>query len=42
MEVLEEVFGNTVSAGKGKPTNSEFMALLTDKLRLEYRTQSVS
>lgn len=42
METLEEVFGNTVCAGKGKPTNSEFMALLTDKLRLEYRTQIVS
>ncbi|MDO4166814.1 MAG: sporulation transcription factor Spo0A [Eubacteriales bacterium] len=42
IDTLEEVFGNTVSAGKGKPTNSEFMALLTDKLRLEYRTRSVS
>lgn len=42
MEVLEEVFGNTICAGKGKPTNSEFMALLTDKLRLEYRTKIVS
>lgn len=42
LDTLEEVFGNTVSAGKGKPTNSEFMALLTDKLRLDYRTQSVS
>lgn len=42
MEVLEEVFGNTVCAGKGKPTNSEFMALLTDKLRLEYRHKIIS
>lgn len=42
IEILEEIFGNTICAGKGKPTNSEFMALLTDKLRLEYRTQSVS
>lgn len=40
MEVLEEIFGNTISAGRGKPTNSEFMALLTDKLRLEYRAGS--
>lgn len=37
METLEHVFGNTISANRGKPTNSEFMALLTDKLRLEYR-----
>ncbi|MCI8770703.1 MAG: sporulation transcription factor Spo0A [Lachnospiraceae bacterium] len=42
MDTLEEVFGNTICAGKGKPTNSEFMALLTDKLRLEYRTRSAS
>ena len=42
MAVLEKIFGNTISAGKGKPTNSEFMALLTDRLRLEYRTSQVS
>lgn len=42
MEVLEEIFGNTICAGKGKPTNSEFMALLTDKIRLEYRTKNAS
>lgn len=42
IDTLEEVFGNTVCAGKGKPTNSEFMALLTDKLRLEYRARSAS
>lgn len=42
IDTLEEVFGNTVSAGKGKPTNSEFMARLTDKLRLEYRTKNAS
>lgn len=37
IDVLEELFGYTVSAGKGKPTNSEFIALIADKLRLEYR-----
>lgn len=42
MEILEEIFGNTVCSGKGKPTNSEFMALLTDKIRLEYRSKSAS
>ncbi len=42
IEILEEVFGNTVCAGRGKPTNSEFMALLTDKLRLEYRQSTAS
>ena len=42
IEILEEIFGNTVCAGRGKPTNSEFMALLTDKLRLEYRQSTAS
>ena len=34
---IEELFGYTVSAGKGKPTNSEFIALIADKIRLAYR-----
>ena len=30
----------TVSTGKGKPTNSEFIALIADKIRLEYKNRS--
>lgn len=37
IDVIEEMFGYTVSAGKGKPTNSEFIALISDKLRIEYK-----
>lgn len=37
VEILEDMFGYTISAGKGKPTNSEFIALIADKLRLEYK-----
>ena len=37
IEVIEEMIGYTVSAGKGKPTNSEFIALIADKLRIEYK-----
>ena len=33
-----EPFGYTVSVGKGKPTNSEFIALITDNLRLKYKS----
>ena len=29
---------NTVSAAKGKPTNSEFIAMIADKLRLELKS----
>ena len=37
IELLEEMFGYTISAGKGKPTNSEFIALISDKILLEYK-----
>ena len=36
-EVPHELFGYTVSNGKGKPTNSEFIALIADTIQLEYR-----
>lgn len=36
--VVESIFGYTVSASKGKPTNSEFIAMIADKLRLELKT----
>lgn len=35
LEVLHKWFGFTVDGRKGKPTNSEFIALVSDKLRLE-------
>ncbi len=37
IELIEELFGYTVSAGKGKPTNSEFIALIADKFRMQYK-----
>ncbi len=36
-EVFYRLFGYTVSNTKGKPTNSEFIAMIADKLRLEMR-----
>ena len=35
---VENIFGYTVSAMKGKPTNSEFIAMIADKLRLELKS----
>ena len=35
METLDRLFGYTINYGKGKPTNSEFIALITDKIRLQ-------
>ena len=37
METLDALFGYTVNTGKGKPTNSEFIALIADRIRLQYR-----
>ena len=37
-DAVESIFGYTVSAAKGKPTNSEFIAMIADKLRLEIKS----
>ena len=37
METLDSLFGYTINLGKGKPTNSEFIALIADKIRLRYK-----
>ena len=37
MDAIRSVFGYTVSAAKTKPTNSEFIAMIADKLRMEYK-----
>lgn len=40
MDTIDELFGYTINNGKGKPTNSEFVALIADKIRLEYKLRS--
>ena len=35
-DTLNDLFGYTINCGKGKPTNSEFIALISDKIRLQY------
>lgn len=35
IDTIDRIFGYTVNNNKGKPTNSEFIALIADKLRLE-------
>lgn len=37
VETLSELFGYTINSNKGKPTNSEFIALIADRLRLQMR-----
>ncbi len=38
-DLMEDVFGHSVDIDKAKPTNSEFIVTLADKLRLEYARQ---
>ena len=35
LDTLDQLFGYTISNGKGKPTNSEFIALVADTIRLK-------
>ena len=37
IDILDDLFGYTISNGKGKPTNSEFIALVADTIRLEQK-----
>lgn len=37
IEMMEELFGYNIKAGLGRPTNSEFIALIADKIRLEHK-----
>jgi len=37
VETINKIFGYTINNEKGKPTNSEFIAMVSDKLRLENR-----
>ena len=39
LETLQSYFGYTVSNVKGKPTNSEFIAMIADRLRLQQKEQ---
>ncbi len=39
MDTIDSLFGYTINTGKGKPTNSEFVALIADKIRLEYKNK---
>ncbi len=41
LDTLNSFFGYTVNTCKGKPTNSEFIALITDKLRLQYKSAAL-
>jgi len=37
IDTFEELFGYSVGTGKGRPTNSEYIARIADKVRLDVR-----
>lgn len=39
IDSINDLFGYTIHVSKSKPTNSEFIAMIADKLRLEYREE---
>ena len=40
IDVLESTFGYSINPERGKPTNSEFIAMVADKIRMDLRTAS--
>ncbi len=41
-DLMEDIFGHSVDIDKAKPTNSEFIVTISDKLRLEYKNKIMS
>lgn len=39
VDAISDIFSYTISYNKSKPTNSEFIAMIADRLRLEHRRQ---
>ena len=42
IDTIDSIFGYTISAYKAKPTNSEFISMISDKLKLSYQNNSKS
>ena len=41
-QLMEDIFGHSVDIDKAKPTNSEFIVTVADKLRLEFNRSVVN
>lgn len=39
IDTIMEIFGYTINVSKAKPTNSEFIAMVADRLRLKYKAE---
>ncbi len=38
VNTFEKMFGYSAASGKGRPTNSEYIARIADKVRLDYKS----
>src|SRR5690625_814862 len=41
IDSITELFGYTINVSKAKPTNSEFIAMVADKLRLKHKVEYI-
>ena len=41
IDTLNSYFGYTIQNSRGKPTNSEFIAMIADNLRLKYKCATI-
>ena len=41
VDTISQIFSYTISYNKSKPTNSEFIAMIADKLRLEHKKKKI-
>ena len=41
-ETMEELFGYSTASGKGRPTNTAYIARIADKIRLDYRVTDIA
>lgn len=42
MRTVEELFGYSARTGKGRPTNSEYIARIADKIHLDFKQQEIA
>ena len=40
IDTITDIFSYTISYSKSKPTNSEFIAMIADKLRLKHKKRN--
>lgn len=42
MDTIEQLFGYSSDSGKGRPTNSEYIARIADKVHLDFKEEAIA